>query len=95
MNNLHKLMGNLRYVTVDREAARKHWNEMVWIIQHHPESFRINRKMVIENKATAGILGHRRSLNFIKHSMKERSLNRRLAKTASLEVHHDVRTTEV
>lgn len=73
MTKLHKLMSNLRYVTVDSEAARGHWWDMVEMAQYlSPDMYRANRQMIVENKATAGILSHKRTRGFFIYMAKER-----------------------
>lgn len=75
---LHKLMGNLVYVHVDRVRARKHWWDMVEFSQLDAATYSINRTMVVSQKAVAGILSHRQTRGFVMHRMRERALLRRL-----------------
>lgn len=86
MKKLHKLMSNLRYVSIDREAARNHWWTLVEMSQLAPDVYAVNRQMIVENKATAGILSHQQTRGFILHRMKERSLLRKISVSRSIYV---------
>lgn len=78
-NKLHKLMGNLAYVTIDPASARAHWWDMVGFSGLDPATYCVNREVVLSQKAVAGILGHRQSRNFVIHRLRERALLRRVA----------------
>lgn len=75
---LHHLMGNLQYVQVDRDRARRHWWDMVGFSQLDPMTYSLNRTLIISNKAVAGILSHRQTRGFVIHRIKERAIRRRL-----------------
>ena len=79
MNRLHKLISNLRYVSVDKEAARRHWWALVEMSQLAPDVYSVNRQMVVENKATAGILSHKQTRGFIFYRIRERNVMRKVA----------------
>lgn len=70
---------NLRYVTVDRDAARSHWWDMVEISQLNRGFWSVNQRELVSQKAVAGILSHRQTRNFVFHRIRERAIRRRLA----------------
>lgn len=74
--NVARLMENLRYVSIDRTAAIKHWAEMVRF--QNTRWNEGNEQFITKMKATAGILGHRQTRGFRILCAKERLLQRRI-----------------
>lgn len=76
MKELLRAVQNLTYVTIDRDAAKDHWVKCADAMASRHADNEQNRKLFLVYKATAGLLGHKRTRNFRIYSMRERNIIR-------------------
>jgi hypothetical protein len=78
------IINNFTFVSINHDRSMKHWRNICDMNRVDQHFYRINREVLVKQKAVTGILSHHRATKFrlhvIKERMRERSVKRRKLK---------------